>query len=60
VVLLLGLLAVWHVRAHVAALVGWRGMIEVWPACLVCGASFAAVQFYVSNETLTAGSTSNV
>ena len=60
VVLLLGLLAVWHVRAHVAALVGWRGMIEVWPACLVCGASFGAVQFYVSNETPAAGSTSNV
>ena len=29
VVLLLGLLAVRHVRAHIAALEGWRGMIEV-------------------------------
>jgi len=25
----------------VAAQVGWRGMREVWPACLVCGASVA-------------------
>ena len=33
----------------VAAQVGWRGMVEVWPACLVCGASFAVVQFLVSN-----------
>ncbi len=33
----------------VAAQVGWRGMIEVWPACLVCGASFGIVQFLVSN-----------
>ena len=33
----------------VAAQVGWRGMREVWPACLVCGASFATVQFLVSN-----------
>jgi lactate permease len=33
----------------VAALVGWRGMIRVWPACLVAGASFAVVQFLVSN-----------
>ena len=33
----------------VAAQAGWRGMIEVWPACLVCGASFGAVQFYISN-----------
>lgn len=29
--------------------VGWRGMLQVWPACLVCGASFAATQFAVSN-----------
>ena len=33
----------------VAAQVGWRGMREVWPACLVCGASFATAQFLVSN-----------
>ena len=33
----------------VAAQVGWRGMLEVWPACLVCGASFATTQFAVSN-----------
>ena len=33
----------------VAAQVGWRGMREVWPACLVCGASFAVTQFLVSN-----------
>jgi lactate permease len=33
----------------VIAQVGWRGMIAVWPACLVTGASFALSQFYVSN-----------
>ena len=33
----------------VAAQAGWRGMIEVWPACLVCGVSFGVVQFLVSN-----------
>jgi lactate permease len=33
----------------VAAQVGWRGMARVWPACLVAGASFAVVQFLVSN-----------
>ena len=33
----------------VAAQVGWRGMREVWPACLVCGVSFGGVQFLVSN-----------
>ncbi len=33
----------------VAAQAGWRGMIEVWPACLVCGVSFGGVQFLVSN-----------
>jgi lactate permease len=31
------------------AMAGWRGMIEVWPACLVSGLSFALVQFAVSN-----------
>lgn len=28
---------------------GWRGMVQVWPACLVCGVSFGVVQFLVSN-----------
>jgi lactate permease len=29
---------------------GWRALEEVWPACLVAGVSFGAVQFYVSNN----------
>jgi lactate permease len=33
----------------IAAQVGWRGMLAVWPACLVAGGSFAASQFLVSN-----------
>jgi lactate permease len=33
----------------VAAQAGWRGMIEVWPACLVTGVSFGLTQFFVSN-----------
>jgi lactate permease len=33
----------------IAAQVGWRGMLGIWPACLVTGASFATVQFLVSN-----------
>ncbi len=33
----------------IAAMAGWRAMWEVWPACLVAGASFAAVQFSISN-----------
>ena len=33
----------------ITAQVGWRGMIGVWPACLVAGGSFAATQFLVSN-----------
>src|SRR5688572_12192696 len=33
----------------VAALAGWRGMVGVWPACLVTGLSFALTQFVVSN-----------
>ncbi len=28
---------------------GWRNLRKVWPAALVCGATFAAVQFGVSN-----------
>ncbi len=31
------------------AMAGLRGMVEVWPACLVAGATFAAAQFLVSN-----------
>ena len=31
------------------AMAGWKGMREVWPACLTSGASFAIVQFLVSN-----------
>jgi lactate permease len=32
----------------IAAQVGWRGMIAVWPACLVSGGSFALAQFLMS------------
>src|SRR5262249_57587938 len=28
---------------------GWRGVCGVWPALLVCGGSFAVVQFAVAN-----------
>jgi lactate permease len=31
------------------AMAGWRKMWEVWPACLTCGATFAIVQFLISN-----------
>ena len=31
------------------AMVGWRGMWEVWPACLTAGLSFGILQFLVSN-----------
>lgn len=31
------------------AMAGWRAAVGVWPALLVCGGSFAAVQFAVSN-----------
>jgi lactate permease len=31
------------------AFAGWRGMLQVWPATLVAGASFAITQFAVSN-----------
>src|SRR3954454_16027541 len=31
------------------AMAGFKGMIEVWPACLVAGLSFAIPQFLVSN-----------
>ena len=33
----------------VAAQVGTKGMRQVWPACLVCGASFGITQWAVSN-----------
>ena len=33
----------------VAAQVGWRGMVGIWPACLVAGGSFGIVQYLVSN-----------
>ena len=33
----------------VQSMVGWRKAIEVWPALLVSGLSFAAMQFYWSN-----------
>jgi lactate permease len=28
---------------------GWRGMLAIWPAILVCGVSFAVPQFLISN-----------
>lgn len=31
------------------AFAGFRGMIEIWPALLVCGVSFAVPQFLISN-----------
>src|SRR5262249_34248440 len=31
------------------AMAGWRGVLGVWPAIAVCGGTFAAVQFAVSN-----------
>ena len=33
----------------IVAQVGWRGMVAVWPACLVTGGSFGAAQFLISN-----------
>ncbi|MFL5243827.1 MAG: L-lactate permease [Gemmataceae bacterium] len=33
----------------VAVMAGWRGIVGVWPALVVCGGSFALVQFLVSN-----------
>jgi lactate permease len=39
------ILPVWLVRS----MVGWRETWQVWPALLVSGASFAAMQFYWSN-----------
>jgi lactate permease len=31
------------------AFAGWRGMIAIWPAVVVCGVSFAIPQFLISN-----------
>ncbi|HSV23574.1 MAG TPA: L-lactate permease [Xanthobacteraceae bacterium] len=31
------------------AFAGWRGMMQIWPATLVCGVSFAIPQFVISN-----------
>jgi lactate permease len=39
------ILPLWLVRS----MVGWRETIEVWPALLVSGLSFAGMQFYWSN-----------
>src|SRR5688500_18484866 len=33
----------------ICAFAGWRGMLQVWPAVLVAGVSFAVPQFLVSN-----------
>ena len=34
----------------IVAQVGWRGMVAVWPACLVTGLSFGVTQYLVSNH----------
>src|SRR5205085_7836646 len=39
------ILPLWLVRS----MVGWRETLEVWPALLVSGLSFAGMQFYWSN-----------
>lgn len=31
------------------AFAGWRGMVAIWPAILICGVSFAVPQYLVSN-----------
>src|ERR1700704_6560473 len=31
------------------AFAGWKGMMQIWPAVLVCGVSFAIPQFLISN-----------
>ena len=33
----------------VATMAGWQGLLAVWPAVLVCGGSFAVVQFAMAN-----------
>ncbi len=34
----------------IVAQVGWKGMVAVWPACLVTGLSFGLTQYYISNH----------
>jgi lactate permease len=33
----------------ICAFAGWRGMVQIWPAILVCGISFAIPQYLISN-----------
>ena len=33
----------------VCVMAGWRGLVGVWPAVLVCGGTFAAVQYAMAN-----------
>src|SRR3974390_3139539 len=33
----------------ICAFAGWRGMVQIWPAVLVCGISFAIPQYLISN-----------
>jgi lactate permease len=33
----------------VATMAGWRGLLAVWPAVIVCGGSFAVMQFLMAN-----------
>ncbi len=39
------ILPFWLVRS----MTSWRNTVAVWPACVVCGGLFAAIQFYWSN-----------
>ena len=45
----LGLISVIIPFWLIAAQAGWRGMVGVWPACLVSGVTFAITQLLVSN-----------
>lgn len=38
----------------VVLIAGWKKGLEVWPACLVSGGSFAIAQFFSANSPLTA------
>src|SRR5215471_19556280 len=33
----------------ICAFAGWRGMLQIWPAIVICGLSFAIPQFLISN-----------
>jgi len=33
----------------ICAFTGWRGMVQIWPAIVVCGVSFAIPQYLISN-----------